>query len=1146
MSSLISALRWGWRASGPQLAKVCLLVLLASTRPPHFGATNPRAAALLGSDDKPELVLQTGHTSVVQDLRFSPDGRYLISGSTDRLIRLWEISSGRLVNTLRLDAPDEQGLAVSPAGDVVAIRSRGEILLWDWQADKIVAAIREEVGRCLAFSPTGAWLVAGNRDGSVNVWDTASRTLARTLRMPSRVQSVAVSHGGKLIAAGGNDGSVLLWSFDTGELIDRLPSHQSPVLSVNFSEKDETLDSVDVDEIKSWDILSRRGGPSVRPRLSASIWALSDDNRVAASATRALVSLDYSVRLVDVATDRQLKVLEGHKLPVTALAFSPDGRVLATGSWDTDIKLWDLQSGRPRQSLEGNSISSGIKTLAVSRDGKYLVTGGKEKFLRLWDLASGELIKTSFAHSSWAFSAAFSPDHKLVASVDSRVRLWDADGNVGGDALPDSSADAPPPAQSVSFAEASHLLAYAGADKKVRVWDTTNKRVVREFTSPTRVAGLSFASDDRLIAILNADSLVLWNRDEDRVVKSWNFKGGSAVAFSPDGSLLASGGDGGAFEIHDTASFDLIDAIDVSSPINALSFSAKYHVLAVGCEDGSIRLWDVAGRKFLEKHFEHERGVTSLAFLKGGETLVSGSDDTTVKFWGVGRMQLLATIEPLAQADWIVFSPDGFFDGTRRAWSMTPFRFPSEPLKLYEPEQFFNQFYQPGLLADVVREGRPIREILRDEKDPRADIDISRLRQSSLPQVRITGPSPSSAVSTRTIRVVVEATDTGSGAQDCRVFRNQSLVHYEPRPAGATGSGNSKSFFANVQLPAGRNEISAYCFNRDGLKSKDESIWLTAADDLRRRGTAYLIVAGINTYANSDYNLRYAAGDAKDFGERLRLEQTALGRFEHVEVIPLLDEAATRVNILAALEKLSGASSESKQPLPDVLKNISTAQPEDAVIIFFSGHGTAQQGHFYLIPHDLGYQGRRASLDEAGLKIMLAHSISDAELESALRNVDAGTILLIIDACNSGQALEAEEKRRGPMNSRGLAQLAYEKGMYVLAAAQSYQAAWELSELNHGLLTYALIVEGLKDAGGTRDTNGGELSLRGWLDFAAGRVPQMQMSKMLQCKDPIKVCPAVVEGEERITDIEKRSVQRPRVFYRHEESGPPLIIARKG
>jgi uncharacterized caspase-like protein len=152
---------------------------------------------------------------------------------------------------------------------------------------------------------------------------------------------------------------------------------------------------------------------------------------------------------------------------------------------------------------------------------------------------------------------------------------------------------------------------------------------------------------------------------------------------------------------------------------------------------------------------------------------------------------------------------------------------------------------------------------------------------------------------------------------------------------------------------------------------------------------------------------------------------------------------------------------------------------------------------------------------------------------------------MVIDACNSGQALEAEEKRRGPMNSKGLAQLAYEKGMYILTAAQSYQAALEAAQFGHGLLTYALVEEGLKTPVADSQPRDGILSAREWLDFATERVPQMQEEKMKE-KRGLGLEIAFTEGEQKIADPDKRSLQRPRVFYRREMETDPLVIARPG
>ena len=199
--------------------------------------------------------------------------------------------------------------------------------------------------------------------------------------------------------------------------------------------------------------------------------------------------------------------------------------------------------------------------------------------------------------------------------------------------------------------------------------------------------------------------------------------------------------------------------------------------------------------------------------------------------------------------------------------------------------------------------------------------------------------------------------------------------------------------------------------------------------------------------------------------------------------------------------------------------------------MYFSGHGTAHKDHFYLIPHDLGYQGSRTALDAEGLRQILAHSVSDTELEEVLRSVDADQMLLVIDACNSGQALEATEKRRGPMNTKGLAQLAYEKGMYVLTASQSMEVAFESEALKHSYLTYALIEEGIKGGSADLDSDG-EVLLREWFDYAAGRVPQLgrqkkRVGKQLEESDPDEV-----------------RVQRPRMFYSRDAGAQRLVIAR--
>jgi len=356
------------------------------------------------------------------------------------------------------------------------------------------------------------------------------------------------------------------------------------------------------------------------------------------------------------------------------------------------------------------------------------------------------------------------------------------------------------------------------------------------------------------------------------------------------------------------------------------------------------------------------------------------------------------------------------------------------------------------------------------------------------------------------------------------LFRNGTLV--KVWHGDVLKDQNTVTLEATIPIVSGKNRLTAYAFNRDNIKSLDATLNITGADTLKRVGTAYVLAIGINEYVNSQFNLRYAVNDASSFANEFQRRQTDLKHFGNVKVISLINKEATKTNILNTLSEL-GAE----------------IQPEDAVVVYFAGHGTAQESHFYLLTHDLGYTGPRARLDQSSLNTILSHSISDRDLEQAFEKIDAGHLLLVLDTCNSGQALESEEKRRGPMNSKGLAQLAYEKGMYVLTAAQSYQAAREAARLGHGFLTYALVEEGLKTIAADTEPKDGQVTLREWLDYATQRVPRMQLEAMERTRD-LKHSLVFAEGEERIKDPNKRSIQQPRVFYRRELEVQPLIVAK--
>jgi uncharacterized caspase-like protein len=285
--------------------------------------------------------------------------------------------------------------------------------------------------------------------------------------------------------------------------------------------------------------------------------------------------------------------------------------------------------------------------------------------------------------------------------------------------------------------------------------------------------------------------------------------------------------------------------------------------------------------------------------------------------------------------------------------------------------------------------------------------------------------------------------------------------------------------------------------------------------------------------------LNFALPDVLEMSQKLTGQQDKLAadpklkRYEQTQVIRFTDADATSVNVRAALERFAEGD---QVPVPaglsgparDEFSKIKEAQPEDAVVIYYAGHGVIRDDRFYLLTHDF-------ARDE---HVGYVNAISDADLNQLLEKVDAGKLLMVIDACQSGQALGGLDEGRGPMNSKGLAQLAYDKGMLILTA--SLAEANETDTLNgkkigHGFLTYALL-QAFADPKADRDQDG-KITDREWVDYAVGAVPEL---------DELKGTPH--RGSEEV-DKPKAShlpPQTPRVFYRRDNARDPLVVAVRG
>ncbi len=1097
--------------------------------------------------NKLELVIQSGHSQGVTAVAFSRDNRLLASGSIDNTVKLWDVAARQELRTLK-----------GPIARIAAV----------------------------AFSPNGKWLAAGGVDGAIRVWDVVTggdwRSLAgHTLSVDKKILTLAFSSDNRLLASGSADNTVKVWDLASGREVHTFMGHKGWVTTVAFAPDSQLMASGSKDKlIKLWSINNGRELQTIAEHRNE-ISAISFD-----STGQYLVSggTDNALYVWDVRKQRKLQTLTGHKDRIVAVAFSLDSAVLTSVSaGQKTIKYWDLTSGKETASLsELDSIdsiasaafspdsewlafttgdknisirkltgtkeerplvskASGVYATAFSPDGKWFAIGGKDNSVSLWEVSTGRQLFNLPGHIGWITSVAFSPDNRRLATggLSGVVKLWDVLAGREVKSLTGHTGSV----NAVAFRKDGRL-ASASNDATIRLWDVGTGRELRVLRGHTlEVKRVVFSPDGQKLASGSADKTVrIWAADSGAELRTISANVGevNTVAFSPDGRLLVAGGRDNNAKIWEVETGkELRELTGHTGWVTAAAFAPDGVRLVTGSRDSTIQLWDLATGQSIRTLTDQADTVNSIAFSPDGRWFTSASEDGSARLWRGDTGEPAATLISLRDSsDWLVVAPDGLFDGSPSAWNQIIWRFGQNTYNTKPVEVFFNEYFYPGLLGEILAGKSPkaTKEITkRDRRQPKVSLSLAGSRADA-------GSVKDGKVSLRTVGVRIEVVEAPadethsarSGARDLRLFRNGSLVQvwHGDLPRDATG----KSVLEiTIPVIAGNNQLTAYAFNLDNVKSPDAELQLTGDESLKRKGTTYVLAIGLNRYANESFNLKYAVADAVFFGKLLEQSLSRRDSAAQTEVIHLKDEEATKSNVLLALSLLSGNLTDIPRGAPAALSTLKKAQPEDNLIIFFAGHGMAYENSFYLLPFDLGYARPRARLDERGLQTIASHSISDREFEKSLEGVDAGHIVMVLDSCQSGQILEAEEWRRGPMNSKGLAQLAYEKGMFILTASQSFQNALEAKEFGHGLLTYALVSQGLEQAKADNKPRDGFVVLHEWLDYATESVPRVHLEHLSRTIGLDLTGNGVADAEQRL--------QRPRVFYRRELEAHPWVIS---
>jgi WD40 repeat protein len=685
------------------------------------------ASAQPSRDIPPVIALNTGHTFAVEALAFSPDGETLASAGWPETIKIWTADTLELIRILESPSTRHSGaissLAFSPDGKfLIAASEYGVTTLWNTETGELIHTFGKRSGfKAAAFNPGGKTYATGNRHGEITLWDMGTdKMLCQGLvnGKDKEISSIAFSPDGKSLSSSGEDGTVRFWNPDSCALIYTLTGHKESISSIAFSHDGKKLVTADYDgEMIIWNMGNRQPFRRINADPNV-VWSVaftaSGKNIVSLGGSGAILrwnaetgenvgeittswysfaiainprretiavgTFDGVIELFDTETKDFFNTTEVYNTAVRSLAFSPDGLNLASASYNNQIFIWNLKTGRIDHTLQWHSDT--VMALAYTRDGKRLVSAGAENTIAIWNPETGDLIRT-LEEDDIYIAGDFALNHDgrtLAARVDhnTTIGLFDID--------------------------SGRLL------QKLPLLDEEEQ---------TEVA-LSFVfipNGEYLALGMNYSTVEIYNlqtKDFECALEGEEAEGYrpyDTLVISPNGAVMAAAtmtDSTWPIDLWDMNTGNLIRTFETQcDDTQSISFTPDGKDLFYTC-DRKIVFRDIATGG-ITREFEDsvENNFFPIAFHPGGKLLASGSGNTGIKFWNLESGDAFAELTFFPDGNWLITDANGRFDCSGCATVD-----PDGALEyirwrigttLYSAYEYFNEYYKPDLLGDVMK-----------------------------------------------------------------------------------------------------------------------------------------------------------------------------------------------------------------------------------------------------------------------------------------------------------------------------------------------------------------------------------------------------------------------------------------------------------